>query len=419
MPKNKMELLTKNWGYKLIALVFAVVVWVYVFSNPETTRDKIIKDVPITFTGEAAMNSERGLVLTGSGESQQKTATVTVSVNTGNFSNVRSDNVRAVVDLSGVTEAGTHTLRVNTSVPSYAKVTNITPSVMSVTADELAARTIPVTPQYLGSVAEGYWNGAVELNPSSISVSGPLSEIEQISKAVCYIPLDGVTSSYNDSLRVSLLNTGGQIVQTGNFLSDIPSVIVKMPVLPKKTVPLDIDSALKGADNIASGYEVRSVQANPAAVEIAAPQEILDGIDRLTVDSVNLNNARESIISVSSIRKPNSAVILLTYDATEIYVVVSEMQDMNIYEEMTVDVKNTVKGLSYTLSKPAANLVIEGTLTELEAVDAANREIYVDVQGITDEGIYTLPITFDKPDGARGVSANISPSHISVEVTKK
>ena len=96
--------------------------------------------------------------------------------------------------------------------------------------------------------------------------------------SVCTIDLQGLKEGYSESIEVQLLDADGNILDKDMFTGSIPSVIVDLDVLAKKTVPVDTSDMLLGLEEIAAGYELAEIIVDPQTVEIIGEKSILDNI---------------------------------------------------------------------------------------------------------------------------------------------
>ena len=74
------KLLTRNWGYKLLSLFLAAVIWsVLIAQDPTITREKTIPDVTLTVSGTDNMK-RNGFIVTNDLSDQIQDVTIRASV---------------------------------------------------------------------------------------------------------------------------------------------------------------------------------------------------------------------------------------------------------------------------------------------------------------------------------------------------
>ena len=100
-----------------------------------------------------------------------------------------------------------------------------------------------------GDQKDWLYYGQPVLDEANVSVSGSKSNVEKVSKAICYINIDSMETSTKESYKVTLVDSNGNEL-SGDLFTGVPSVIVEMPVYPKKDVPIDteaVKSSITGA----------------------------------------------------------------------------------------------------------------------------------------------------------------------------
>lgn len=73
---------------------------------------------------------------------------------------------------------------------------------------------MPVNVEFVGEVREDYWYNAASVNPSSITVSGPASVVQQVSEAVAQVDVTDRTEPFNRSWTLNLVDGEGNVLST-------------------------------------------------------------------------------------------------------------------------------------------------------------------------------------------------------------
>ncbi len=387
------NLFLKNISIKIIAAVFATVLWGVVLTTQNPNRVKVLENVPVSFEGMADLNN-RGLVVRGEPLKELGGVTVRVSTPISNYMNLNADQVSAYVSLNRVTGPGNWNLQVYPSIsgrPADTNAESFTPEKVSVEIDTLISKPVPVEVRYVGSIPDGYWAGAdkVELSRSYVDIRGPKQDVDRATKAICYIQLTDRRQSYNDAVTVVVLDETGKEMDSGMFLGSLPSVTVKMPVYPKKTVPIDIMGALLGADNLPANYVLLSATTTPATVDIVGDQAVLDGITALTIPGLDVAGERESIHEKAPLLVPEDVMVLGGATEVEVFVDIREKTNKKSFEEVPIEARELGKGLKATFSKETTDISVEGRISLVDLLSRNDVQAYVDLKGYK-EGSYTL-----------------------------
>jgi len=406
--------------YMAISLFFAVVLWIYVLNAENPSREKIVRQVQITFSGEDKMNTNQNLMIKGDRTQYLGEATVIVSVPASKYADVTNETVRAAIDLSQITEPGEHIINVSAAVSgvSGVSVLSVSPSEVSIEVDEIRERNIPIEVQFEGEVPAGYWFSGTTVTPALLTLSGPYSELSKIDKAVCRIDRSLLTKSIYDSLPVTLYDANGQIIDGSDLSGDLLYTTVQIDVLPTKTVPINITSALMGKDDLADGYQLVNATVNPASsVTIAAEQEILDSINELYIYPINLSGMSESTLLYDvELQIPND-VMLLSNNQYNVFVEIEEKYISKDYFEIPIEIRNRPSGLEAALSDQNGKVTLTAQISALADFSKKDLKLYIDASGLR-AGIHELPVQIETGDDYSLISAVYWPGTVTLTLTE-
>ena len=144
---------TRNIGLKIVAFIFAILLWAYVLVALNPVRSKSINDVPITLEGYTDLLS-RNLILVNS---DFGLADVEVNATITNHAELDNSRVNCRASLSTISAAGTYRLPLSVTVQSnLGTVASVNPRTVTVEVDNLVVKTVPVKLQTVGALPEGY-----------------------------------------------------------------------------------------------------------------------------------------------------------------------------------------------------------------------------------------------------------------------
>lgn len=389
------KLFTKDLAFKILALLFAVMIWGLVMAVQNPERVKTVQDVNVSFEGEADLHA-RNLVVRYNVLDQLGGLSVRVSTKTTNYPDVTKDNITATVSLRNVTTTGIKTLPINATIPArLGTVENngINPASVDVEIDTLVSKTVPVEIQYNGTLPEGYWADAAELSAQTVTVRGAKQDMQHVTKAICRIEMTNRTSNYNDAVTVSLFDKQGNQMDASCFLDELPTVNVKMTVLRKKTVSFAVQESLLGVDNLPANYELVSVSATPATVDIVGDANTLDAIETLSLEGLDIGGKREGTYAKRAVVLPEGVRLLgLESGEVEVFADIREKVTQKKFEQVPISQRGLARGLEATLSSETTDVDVSGRISILELLERKEVEAYVDLEGLK-EGEYTLYVS--------------------------
>lgn len=379
---------TKNIMIKVVSLIFAMILWGYVLTNVNPSRTKIISDVPVVTTGVSDFNA-RNLVVRGDLSSILGSVDVRLTTDITHYFDVTSENISATVNLGTVTEAGVVSLPV-VAESSIGNVVSTDPSYINVEIDVLDTKRIPIDVVYEGELPEGYWHSTPVLGREDIEISGPKTDVQNVVKAICVIPLSDQTESYNQTFDLQLLDDEGNVISSDIFKSSVThSVTVSMDILPTKTVDISLDGAIMGESMIPDTYEITNTTIEPNSITVAAPQDVLDNINELYLESIDVSGRTKSFSEFAQIKLPTGVT---SVDGINVVTFNIDIHEKNATLDLTeipggeVDIRNKNERLNYTLfaatlENAGVKALIEAPLSLIATIENEEMGInlYVDV----------------------------------------
>ena len=146
---------TKNFALKVIAFVFAMLLWGYVLTDQKPVREKDVGSVSTSFDGEAELIAQ-GFCIRGDRSEILPDVNVKVRTQITNYAYVTPSTVLASVSLRNISEAREYDLPIQASVTSsLGVVQSITPATVHVEIDALVTKTIPITTTFTGELPDG------------------------------------------------------------------------------------------------------------------------------------------------------------------------------------------------------------------------------------------------------------------------
>lgn len=383
---------TRNLGFKILALVFAMILWGYVLTQINPTRVKAVQEVLVSFDGENAL-MERGLVVRGNRDDILKDVTVKVKTELTQYADLSSDDVTATINLNTISKTGTVTLPIR-AYTSVGSIDSVIPEKITLEIDSLAVKDVPVEVQYEGALPEGYWNDTPQLSASEVEIRGAATDVNRISKAVCVVPLTGRTESYNEAVMLKFVDSSGDEISSDFLIGENPSVTVRMRVLPKKTVPVNLDDAILGEDSLPAVYEIVEKKTVPETVTIVGSADALAGVTSVGVEGVDVSGRTESLHIVKKLKLPEGVETQSGSTEVEVYINIQEKQLTKTFQQLPVNVKGLGKKLRASLSVENVDVSLTGRMTLVNAVSEDELSVEVDVTDLG-EGTYQLPLTLE------------------------
>jgi YbbR domain-containing protein len=404
-------LLKNNLLLKIMAVLFAVILWSYVLAETNPLRERVIPDVPVKYS-EAELNAN-GLAISKRSMLELLEVNVHVKVNQNNLDSLDVNSVDISIDLSSISSPGEYILNFETTPNITCQVVEISPETVTLTIEDYVTKTLPVAVNTTGSVASGYYAGEAAAQPDTVTISGASGDVALASRAVCNIGLSGLTKWDKKSMEVTILDAESHEIDPSLYGS-LPSVVIDMSVLPKKRVPVNVSESIIGQDSLAPGYEiVGDIACDPAYVEIIGEASVLKAISSVALVPYSVSGASSDAVVLLDYDLPEG-VSVLNSDKAQVTVTIREKTKTEAFTGVDIDVHNLGRGLDAKLAQDKVDVTVIAGETEMSHLRASDVIPYIDLKG-KDVGTYAMDILFEMPDGF--AAENFTPGIATVTVT--
>lgn len=314
------HLILHNGWVKLLALIISVVIWAGLVSQDESiTRDKTFTNVNVSVSG-ADTAKRNGFIVTSNLDELLEDVSCVAAVPQTQYDKAEVGTYNLRLDLSRINSTGEQELKIiSTNSSTFGRVTGTTPaSVLVNVEDYIVRQRIPVSLSLQGEVPTGWYMSTPTVDPALVSVSGPKSLVQAISRARVVLDrgqVDWVEGTMITSAEIVLYNRSGEPVSsrlldvTTESLT-IDSVLLEATLLPSKT--FEVSDIIQTAGNPARGYQVKEIRFSPENVTVSARSEVLEQMNELTLDgtTVNLKNLTETTAFQFKVQRPSEDAVL-------------------------------------------------------------------------------------------------------------
>ncbi len=214
-----MRFLTRNFFWKLLALMAAFGFWLNVASEPELAT---VVSVPVEYN-----NFPKDLEI-----SSRIVESIDVEARgpAGQVRGLQDSGIAAVIDFAGVKAPGERTFTLTSKevkLPRRVSLIRTIPAQLRFRFEGLATREVPVEVQFSGRLPEGLAVERVEVEPRELSITGPESRLRE-SKKLISDPFD-LTGVRGDAVHTLAVYEAEPEVR----ILDVPQVTVKVHVRRK------------------------------------------------------------------------------------------------------------------------------------------------------------------------------------------
>lgn len=199
---------------KVLSVLAAFVLWLYVFQAVE--YEKELKNIPISFEN---FDQELGLDVVSGFE---KEVDITISGTKSVINAIDSDDIRATVDMSDIMAKGSYELDVNIQVQGSANILSQSVTKLNLFVDKIVEKQIKVEPMINYNIQNPYSIGEISVKPEFVTVKGPESDINNVTKAMIVSDLGTVENTIHSISNILLFDADNKEIDL-RFINISPS----------------------------------------------------------------------------------------------------------------------------------------------------------------------------------------------------
>lgn len=403
------EALTKNWGFKVLALGFSFLLWLAVVNVQDPVMTKTFTGVPVTVAHPE--------IITNRGNTYQvvegtETVSVVVKAKRSDMEKLRADSIVATADMKNLdTKSGilipidvTITASVRNSYEAYAIPGNI-----QIQIEANKTKSFPITVNTSGNLKDGYVLGEAKANPEKIEISGPESVVTSIDKVVASVQLNGESEDTELEARLEIYDANGKSIAMTTLEDNLngETVKVSITVQQKKNVAVYFDTS---GIQVADGYVLEDVSAEPETIEVVGEADELDKIDSIKVPAealqeTNLAETVERTVDVANYIPRGLRVLDETKGAPVVVKITVAKAGTKRFEFPigSISVLNLPNGYKVSYDTTGnIEIAVIGTKEELDSMSELEQgSVYINLIDMKSEGSYTVPLEIVLPNGVQ------------------
>jgi YbbR domain-containing protein len=364
--------LRSNLGSLVLALALALTVWVIATleENP-TIEDDFRTGIGIDVEGLGT-----GLVITND---YTKTTRVRLRAQEDTWRVISADDIRAVADLSGL-GPGIHQvdLHIVLAVPQ-ARLISANPDNIRIELEEWGEREFPVRLSLEGQPAIGYTIDATHLDPSDVTVRGPLSLVDLVSEVRATTSVEGKRDSLREEIPLLAFDNEGN--QVDGVTVTPSTATVEVPI--KQVAGYRYVSIIpRTTGRVAPGYYVSNVTVTPAQIVLRGSPEVMDSMQPFVETFIDVTGLTDDVIQEVVLNLP-AGVTPVDQQPIEALVSIAAQPGSRALL-VPVEVIGLDEKFSAKLVPDEVEVILSGPLPMLDALDLGKDiTITLDVTGLT------------------------------------
>lgn len=379
-----------KWFYVLLSIFMATALWMFVREAQDPPTDGVIRNIPVTITGENVLEDQGMTVKSVSNQ------TVALKVNAPlSVLNRMRNNMTVTVDVSKYSAPGDYSLNYTINFPSGVSPDEVllderVPSKISVTIDKLNSATFTIQPRLQGSIAQGYQAGKWSISHDTVTISGSAEEVNQISKVEAVLTGENLTDRIAGDVGLVLLDQDGNELSGLDVKLSVDTVYVSLPVVVVKIIPLTVNYISGGGVDAEDRRDYTAI-VFPETITVSGGEDDVAELTEISLGSIDL----AKVVGTNSFTFPieldprlenvsgvGQAVVTVTVNnlATKTF----DVED--------IDLINKPEGRTAQATTQVCTIVVRGKEEELEKLDVSQIRVVADLADVTSRGSFTVPV---------------------------
>lgn len=389
--------LKNNSKIKIISLLSAMVLWMYVMAIVDPEETKLFENIPVTITNKNELN-ERDLVIY---PEQELTTNIYVTGKLSNLKKVTKDDINVYGQINNPLEGNNEIyLKVSTSQRVNYDFKN---PVMIVTLEKIISEDKSIKVDITGSGKNNVDNIMLQDNIDKVSVSGPRSLVNKVKRVVGTVKVNGELNDFSQSIKLEPVDANGKVVEGIELEKD--SVNVNITLLTQKTVPI----TLKLSDNSESGVNYTMSQ---NTVTIKGKKDIVDSINDIETQPVKLSEISPGTSKDIYLQVPSGITIETKY------ITIKKNSEENAVEVYTytakdIEIRNNIENIDKSKIKIPNSINV--SIEYLQSIGSINKDdikLYIDLNEVSLED-NTCKIKYESIYEIEKI--NIDPDIVTIE----
>lgn len=400
MVRRAWKVITNNFGLKLLAALFAVILWLVVVN---------IDDPKISQRFSTTVVIENGEYLTDQGKyfevlHDTNTIVFTVTAKRSYIEKLSNTDFKAVANMENAivnSENSTAKVPIEVTALRYNSLVTISKATqnLEVALDNLAQNQFIVGVETTGKLPDDCALGEVAVSPNLLKVSGPESVVSSIDHVTASIDVTNMTTDVVASVIPVLYDSAGNVIDKNGLTLNMSTVTVTVNILDIKDVSLIFNVTGTPAD----GYAYMDMEYEPKTIAIKGTASALNNVTAINIPekALDISGARGNITQVIDVTEylPNGVTIADQSKAkvtVTVHIAQLSTKVVNIFPS-SIRVLNLADGYKLNFDTSVIRVTVSGMAEDIAALNTDNIVASIDA-GQLSPGTHEVELALDLDD---------------------
>ncbi|MBO5153803.1 MAG: hypothetical protein J6C00_05530 [Eubacterium sp.] len=397
MVRRAWKVITNNFGLKLLAALFAVILWLVVVN---------IDDPKISQRFSATVVIEYAEYLTDQGKyfevlDDTNTIVFTVTAKRSYIEKLSNTDFKAVANMENAAidnESGTGKVPIEVTALRYSSLVTISKATqnLEIALDNLAQDQFIVGVETSGTLPEGCALGEVTVSPNLLKVSGPESVVSSIDHVTASIDVTNMTSDVVASVIPILYDSNGNVIDKNDLTLNMSTVTVTVRILDIKDVALIFNVTGTPAD----GYAYMDMEYEPKTIAIKGTASSLNNVTAINIpeNALDISGARGDITQVIDVSEylPGGVTVADQSQAkvkVTVHIAQLSTKVVNLFPS-SIRVLNLPEGYKLSFDNSVIRVTVSGIAEDIAALNTDSIVASIDAGQLT-PGTHEVEVALD------------------------
>lgn len=411
MKQKILKALTNNVGLKILAVIFAFLLWLVVVNIDDPTQTRTFTSV-VTVTNADVLKNNGKLYEIKDGVN---TVSFRVTAKRSIIEKLSPSDFSAVADMNNLENE--ERVPVTITAKSYSNSVNISSKqnyLYVELEDELTERFV-IYAETTGTADNSLEVESVSCSPTVLTVTGPEEVVNSIEKVVATANIDGVSTDFTESVIPKFYDSKGNAVDSKELTLSVSTVGVSVHFVNTKAV----DVVVKTSGSLSPDLTLGSIKTDPSSVMVIGEASALNNVANITIPDtvINLSNITGSFMTTVDISSYLPEGVVLT-EGTSSKVTITVLMENEVAGSAhvsadNIELKDVPEGLAAKLTVDKVTVNVFGSASAISALTAGDIKGYIDCSSLTEGENQNVVLQFDNPDGI-----TVQNTSVTVDVVK-
>lgn len=377
--KNRLK---NNTKIKLISLLSALVLWLYVMTVEDPVETRTFSDIPVTITNMSVLE-ERGLTIY---PKEELLADISIRANLSSLRPINRDNIYIYGRLDDPKE-GKNVVYLQANLPERVNKYDIKPNVITLDLEKVVNEKRSISVDVEGEPKINIDN--IETNKKTVDVSGPRTLVNKVTSIKATLDASDKYKDFSTKLKLVPVDANGDEVK-GVKLDD-NFVVATVKFLQEKVVPVK----LVFDDSVSNQSNLENYSINPKDITIEGKKEAIDNINGINTKPITASDLKSNNSIDVALDIPKDVKIKNNISSIKLNINKNITSEFLISKsDIEIVSKESETGKEVDLSKIPENIKITVSYSdEIKDLSQKDIQLYIDMAD-TSQGEGKYPIKY-------------------------